>query len=353
MDLALEQYRVLVEAAPTMIWRAGLDGRCDYFNETWLQFTGRPLQLELGDGWAGHVHPDDVQRCLQIYEKHFAARRAFEMEYRLRRHDGVYRWVFDRGTPFHDEHGAFAGFIGHCIDVDERRRANEAKAAFLTMLMHELRTPLQTLVLHAREARKASENGSVMSRADIDRLDRQIARLRRLVLNASDGVRAGEGAPLAIERTAVDLVALARASVETWARTTKRHVTLRLHTEGEPRSWSADAERITRALDILIDNAIKYSPEGGTVDVSVSFEPASARLVVTDEGPGVPAEEISRLGEPFFRGSNARLQSHPGLGLGLAIARAIASAHGGKLDIANHGQHGIAATFVLPEKRDE
>jgi two-component system CheB/CheR fusion protein len=131
-SLAPEQYRLLVESSPVMIWRSGLDAKCDYFNETWLAFTGRTFEQEYGNGWAEGVHPDDFDRCLAIYLDHFARRAVFEMEYRLRRHDGAYRYIFDRGVPFSDERGAFAGFIGSCVDVDERVRAQallEASAA--------------------------------------------------------------------------------------------------------------------------------------------------------------------------------------------------------------------------------
>lgn len=117
------QYRLLVESSPVMIWRAGLDAKCDYFNETWLAFTGRTFEQELGNGWAEGVHRDDFDRCLEVYLDHFARRAVFEMEYRLRRHDGAYRWIFDRGVPFSDEAGQFAGFIGSCVDVEERVRA--------------------------------------------------------------------------------------------------------------------------------------------------------------------------------------------------------------------------------------
>lgn len=127
-----EQYRPLVEHSPVMIWRAGLDAKCDYFNQTWLDFTGRTFEQELGNGWAEGVHADDFDRCLQIYLDHFGRHAVFEMEYRLRRHDGEYRYIFDRGVPFTDDQGQFAGFIGSCIDVDERVRAKallEAAAA--------------------------------------------------------------------------------------------------------------------------------------------------------------------------------------------------------------------------------
>jgi PAS domain S-box-containing protein len=118
--LDVEQYRTLVEYAPTMVWRAGNDAKRDYFNATWLAFTGRLLEQEVGDGWEQGVHPDDATTRLAIFRDHFERRRPFETEYRLRRLDGVYRYVLDRGTPYADVAGVFAGFIGSCADVDDR-----------------------------------------------------------------------------------------------------------------------------------------------------------------------------------------------------------------------------------------
>ena len=121
--LSYREYMAIVEQAPIMIWRANPSTECDYFNQQWLSFTGRRMEQELGNGWAEGVHPEDLQGCLEVYLSAFEKREIFEMEYRLRRHDGAYRWLFDRGVPFNDDHGNFAGYIGSCIDITENVEA--------------------------------------------------------------------------------------------------------------------------------------------------------------------------------------------------------------------------------------
>ena len=125
-ELSREEYKLLVEKAPIMIWRSNVTMECDYFNEIWLAFTGRTMAQETGNGWAEGVHQEDFDKCLQIYTDHFRRREIFEMEYRLRRWDGEYRWIFDRGVPCHDGEGTFKGYIGSCIDVTDRKEAREA-----------------------------------------------------------------------------------------------------------------------------------------------------------------------------------------------------------------------------------
>jgi PAS domain S-box-containing protein len=141
--LSLAAYRALVEQAPIMIWRANTTAQCDYFNERWLLFRGRSMQEELGNQWSEGVHPDDFEGCLKTYLESFGRREVFEMHYRLRRSDGEYRWIFDRGVPFHDESGEFRGYIGSCIDVTERveaeRAANEGRERELARLRGLLR----------------------------------------------------------------------------------------------------------------------------------------------------------------------------------------------------------------------
>jgi two-component system CheB/CheR fusion protein len=119
-------FEVVASSSPALIWMAGLDKGCTWFNATWLRFTGRSLQEESGNGWARGVHPEDYDACQKTYDEAFDARRPFAMEYRLRRADGVYRWLYDQGQPRTDAQGVFAGYIGSCLDITERRQAEES-----------------------------------------------------------------------------------------------------------------------------------------------------------------------------------------------------------------------------------
>jgi len=123
------RFGTMADAAPTLIWVAGLDKGGTYFNRAWLEFTGRTMQQEVGDGWAEGIHPDDRPRSLGVYQTHFDARTTFEMVYRLRRHDGEYRWVIDRGAPRFTPDGTFVGYIGACTDITDRRRAEDGLRA--------------------------------------------------------------------------------------------------------------------------------------------------------------------------------------------------------------------------------
>jgi PAS domain S-box-containing protein len=125
-----ERFRIVADAAPVLIWMSGVDKLCTFFNKRWLEFTGRSLEQELGNGWAEGVHPNDLQRCLKLYTEAFDARKAFVMQYRLRRKDGEYRWISDEGIPRYDAQENFAGYIGSCVDITELLRQQRALHQF-------------------------------------------------------------------------------------------------------------------------------------------------------------------------------------------------------------------------------
>jgi PAS domain S-box-containing protein len=120
-----QRFRIITEAAPIMVWMSGTDKLCYYFNKGWLDFVGRTLEQEAGNGWAENVHPDDFDRCLQIYVESFDARRSFEMEYRMRHHNGQYRWILDHAVPRYAPDGTFEGYVGGCLDIHDQKEAAE------------------------------------------------------------------------------------------------------------------------------------------------------------------------------------------------------------------------------------
>jgi PAS domain S-box-containing protein len=150
------RFREMANTAPVMIWTSGVDRLCNYVNEPWLNFTGRTLEQELGSGWADPIHADDRERCVEAYFRAFDARRAFAMEYRLRRHDGEYRWMVNNGVPRYGRDGEFLGYIGSGFDITERKRAEEASRSLREML--EAIRHVQTRFIASNEAQDVFED---------------------------------------------------------------------------------------------------------------------------------------------------------------------------------------------------
>ena len=140
VELALreseQRFRVMADQAPVLIWRSGVDKACDFFNQPWLDFRGRTLEQEQGSGWSEGVHADDLHDCIHTYGACFDAREPFNIEYRLQRADGEYRWVMDVGVPRYDEDGNFAGYIGSAVDISERRQVEQQNLELAGRLIH-------------------------------------------------------------------------------------------------------------------------------------------------------------------------------------------------------------------------
>ena len=353
------EYRLIVEHSPVLIWRAGLDAKCDYFNETWLAFTGRTLEQEMGDGWAEGVHPDDFERCVAYYLDHFHRREAFEMEYRLRRHDGEFRWIFDRGVPFTDDSGAFAGFIGSCVDVHERRLAQEAvqhhseeqlalardfEKWILAIVSHDIRNPLGNILMAAHALQHLTEAGSPV-RKNADVMMRGVKRIEHIVADLLDLAREREGKGIRIDRKPADLGAMCReiiGELEGIAR--GREIRFDCDADGHG-AW--DEQRVMQAISNLASNAVKHGTPGSPVRVRLTGDDRQVAVEVRNEGV-IPGEVLPRIFEPFRSGQHHGSRGD-GLGLGLFIANAIARAHGGGLEVDSGGGQTMFR-LVLPRE---
>ncbi len=170
-----QHFRTLADSGHALIWTSGLDKHCNYFNRVWLDFTGRSPEQEFGDGWTAGVHPDDIGQCLDTYVKAFDRREPFSMEYRLRRHDGEYRWLLDEGKPRHDTQGNFLGYIGHCLDITERRQAEAeiSRLAYYDALtgLPNRRLLIDRLTQTLAAARRSAHVGALMF-IDLDQFKR-------------------------------------------------------------------------------------------------------------------------------------------------------------------------------------
>jgi PAS domain S-box-containing protein len=348
------QYPPLVEHLPVMVWRTDPAGGCDYVNATWLAWRGTTLQAELGEGWVRGVHAEDVPLCLETYRSHFERRAPFEIEYRLLRHDGLYRYVLDRGVPFVDAKGQFGGFIGACIDIHERRMADASKATFVSMIAHDLRTPLQAASNYIDVIREWLARHEPVPPHTLDRLVAQLGRITKLVRELSQ-VSAWEieGNPPLAELSLCDLRSIVRDALDVHAHVLDSNPEskhrLRLEQPERPMLMYCDRERLVQAFDNVVENAIKYSPAGGEIQVVLRSDSGQHWVTVRDQGIGIPQEELLDVTRRYFRASNAVPAQFAGIGIGLALVRELVEAHGGRFAIESQLGEGTLVRLSFPE----
>jgi PAS domain S-box-containing protein len=368
--LAEERFRTLVDDAPVLVWRSDVTGACTWFNKQWLAFTGRSMEQELGGGWAASVHPGDLDRCLRTHRAALSAQEPFSMEYRLRRHDGEWRWIVDNGQPvFSGPSRELTGFIGSCVDVHESRAAATAlaeqrrtlleversarqeaervgrmKDEFLATLSHELRTPLNAILGWAQLLVRGAARPEETQRG-LDVIVRNARAQAQIIEDLLDMSRIVSG-KVRLEMERVDLAAVVEAALDVVRPAAEaRGVALRTSLPQGLPPVDADPHRLQQVLWNLLTNAVKFTPRDGEVRVSLVGEDDTIALRVTDTGQGIAPEFLPHVFERFRQADASITRQHGGLGLGLAIVRSIVEMHGGSI-AAESGGADRGATFV-------
>jgi PAS domain S-box-containing protein len=356
------RFRTMADTAPVFIWMAGTDKLCTFLNKSWLDFTGRTLDQELGNGWAQGIHPDDRDRCLADYADAFDARRPFALEYRLRRHDGEYRWVADRGTSRWGPEGTFVGYIGCAEDITprkdaeltaERHRAELAHVARLSTmgelaasLAHELNQPLAAILGNAEVAER------MLRRENVDltelraicrdivsedhRATEVIRRMRSLV-----GKEPPALAPLDIGSVIFEVVRLTHSDA------VLRQSRVAVDVAPDLPPVLGDRIELQQVVLNLLVNALDAMNDCPTPERVVSVRAArdgrdTVQVAVRDRGTGVSTGDLERIFEPFHT------TKRHGLGIGLSISRTIIAAHGGRLWAENNPDRGATFSFTVP-----
>ena len=344
------RFRVLADQTPVLLWMVDADRSLVYANRSWLAFTGRTLDEELGDGWTTAIHPEDFGPRQASFGDAFERRAPFTLEYRLRRHDGEYRWVLDTGTPRFEGDGTFAGYIGACVDITERKEAEatlgafeQRKSMFLASLAHELRNPLAPIRSSIELLQHLPSGDDPRAARAQEIIERQCARLAELVDDLLDLSRIDSG-NIQMKRESVDVAQAVERAVEGHAAVIRDRA--QQLTVDVPRALRvlADGERLTQVIGNLLRNASKFTPKGGSLRVAAARHEDSVEIVVADNGQGIDPALQPRLFDLFDRYPD-RSAAH-GLGTGLAIVGRLTRLMGGDVEVHSNGT-GQGSEFKL------
>jgi PAS domain S-box-containing protein len=350
------RFENLLDLSPQVVWFGRPDGYITYCNPYWYEYTGLSESQTLGREWVSAIHPEDRDSVVATWQAAIEAGRDYEVELRLRDKDGEYCWFLARGRPGRDASGKIDAWLGIAVDIEERKKAEEeawaasqAKSEFLASMSHELRTPLnaiggyaELLVMGVRGPLNAEQA------QDIARIRRSQQHLLTLINDVLNFAKVDSG-QTEYRLTAVP-VDEALHDTETMIAPQIMTKGLRYEYHGGDKSASvlADPEKFQQIVLNLLSNAVKFTESGGTITLSSKQSGNCIEVRVADTGPGIAAEKIDRIFDPFVQVDRRLSQPVQGVGLGLAISQDLAHGMNGEITVESVVGKGTTFTLSLP-----
>lgn len=343
--ISREHFKFLADNIPVMVWTARSNGEIDYFNKRWYEYTGSTFNECKGWGWKNLVHPEDQEEFLAAWNDSIKHKTPFKFEYRLRRKDGEYLWHFRHALPFTNEMDKSLAWFGISTDIHERRKAMEKKDEFISVVSHELKTPLTSVKAYIQLI-QGYKNEPLPSTVNqyINKAEEYVRKLEHLIRDLMDvsKIQAGK---LEFTLSEMSLVPLLNACTEN-VQLLYPEISFELSSHQDLKVMG-NYERLEQVLMNLINNAVKYSPDSKKVIIGLHRSGDNARVTVTDFGIGLTPDQQEMIFERFYRVNNVK-HFFPGLGMGLYISSEIVKAHNGTMGVISRSSEGSTFYFDLP-----
>jgi two-component system CheB/CheR fusion protein len=341
--LSREYFKFLADNLPVIIWTADKEGKLDYVNRRWYEYTGFDLE-ESKTKQNELVHPDDLENSSALWRQAVKYKQKYEHEFRFKRKsDGVFRWHYAQAIPFKDEQGNISAWFGTNIDIDDRKKELEKKDEFISVASHELKTPLTSLKGYM-QLMEYQQDLPEETKIYISKASTSVNKLHHLIdqlLDASK-IKAGK---LKFSKIGLNLTDLINLCIENSGYMYPSYTIKKELHDGI--MVNGNAERLEQVLMNLINNAVKYSPENKEIIIRTEINKNSATVSVIDFGIGMSEKEQKLIFERFYR-VNGNEISTPGLGMGLYISSEIIKEHNGQINVRSKLNEGSVFSFSLP-----
>ncbi|GAA4340521.1 hypothetical protein GCM10023149_51970 [Mucilaginibacter gynuensis] len=344
LNVQVGQFEFVNNFMPVQLWTATVNGDLDYVNQRAIDYFGNN-EGELADIWQNFVHPDDMLPTTKAWLHSIQSGSPFQVEFRLKGSDGIYRWHLARALPFTRD-GKIVKWFGTNTDIDEQKQMQRQKDDFLGIASHELKTPVTSIKAYAQVLGAMLEKEGEQRKAEmVSRMDAQVNRLTNLIGDLLDVTKINSGR-LQFNKVWFDINKVVRETMVDLQHTTHRHKLVEDFTETG--KIYTDKDRIGQVITNLITNAIKYSPQADRIIVSTRREKQEIVVCVQDFGIGIADNKQDKVFEQFYRVSGSKQHTFPGLGLGLYISSEIIKREGGRMWVNSIEGKGSTFCFSLP-----